>query len=474
MARAARTADREPTIVRGQRWPDLDVPQLGTWTPTQSVCVVLPARDCQDELDRTLASLAQQTYPSDLTEVVVVDDASTVPLRLPRDRPAHTRLLTLEDAPGHGSGRARHAGASVTEAEVVLFIDADMVVDRWHVEAHARWHHVTPHAVVLAHKWFVDFAGITPAQVSAATAAGDIEGMVTGRRRRRHEWHEEFVAAQDELTRERTDAFLAVVGASVSIRADLYERSGGFASFGLRGIVDTEFGYRAFTAGALLVPDREAVAYHQGVRNFARSGATEIKRMRTGLAANHLPIDLFRPANTGRQWAVPMMHVVVDVGGASPEEVQVTTDSVLASNFTDLVVTVTTEHSAPLPTWVSDYFSHESRVSFTTSVVKSGFPSPMSAAIPAGLMVDVDTLRRAIDLVRENQIGILRTNPDDLEGRSLEVWSTRAVLRSTHPEVDDVYGRAAELFGERWVPSERLGVRPVAFEVTKQGMLALQ
>jgi len=78
---------QQATVV-GQRWTDLPVPELGAWTPVDRVCVVLPARDNQTELERTLAALAHQTYPAELLEVVVVDDSSQPPLTLPALAPA--------------------------------------------------------------------------------------------------------------------------------------------------------------------------------------------------------------------------------------------------------------------------------------------------------------------------------------------------------------------------------------------------
>src|SRR5699024_27234 len=147
---------REHTVV-GQQWRDLPVPALGEWEPTLRLCVVIPARDCQPELDRTLAALSRQTYPAALTDVIVVDDASPQPLTVPSLAPDGTRVLRVTQAQEHGSGRARDRGARETDADIVLFLDADMVVSATHLEAHARWHHLTRHAVVLGRKRFVDF-----------------------------------------------------------------------------------------------------------------------------------------------------------------------------------------------------------------------------------------------------------------------------------------------------------------------------
>lgn len=466
-------ADDDTTVVAGQRWPDLPTPPLGDWAPHLRVCVILPARDCQEELDRTLASLARQTYPAELLEVLVVDDASTPPLRLPAARPAHTRTVRREEVSSHGSGPARHAGALATDAPVLLFLDADMVADRSHVEAHARWHHVCDHAVVLGRKWFVDFAGVSAGEVLEATGTGDLTGLLEGRRMRGHEWQEDLIATQDRLTRDRDDAFLAVVGASVSVRSDLYRRAGGFAAFGLRGIVDTEFGYRAYTAGGLLVPDDQAVAYHQGARSFAVRG-DEIKLQRTGLAANHLPIPLFRPGNRGRRWAVPQVGVVVDAGDTAPELVQVCVDSVLASDVTDLGVTVVHPEGGEPPSWLRDYFAHETRVAFTTTPPRSAFPSPVTAVVPAGLTVSPDTVGGALTLLAEEGAGVVRTHPADTGGSGVEVWRTRALERTLASRPEDLDARAAELFGERWVPAPALGVRVGRYRVTRQGMLVGQ
>lgn len=446
--------------VTGQQWRDLPVPALGEWEPTLRLCVVIPARDCQDDLDRTLAALSRQTYPASLTEVVVVDDASPQPLTVPALAPERTRVLRVDEAQEHGSGRARDRGARSTEADVVLFLDADMVASATHLESHARWHHLTPHAVVLGRKWFVDFDGITPEHVAQAVSDDALAELLEGRRRRRHGWQEAFVKERHYLTRDVEDAFVAVVGADVSVSRELYERSGGFASLGLRGIVDTEFGYRAFTAGGLIIPDWRTNAYHQGVRSFTLRG-DEIKRERTGLAANLLPIALFRPQNTGRQWTVPGVHVVVETDGAAPEDVQVTVDSLLASEHTDLAVTL--PGADGLPRWLRDYFAADGRVSFVEGVPPSGYPSPVTARVTAGVVLDRTSVSQALERIRDG--GGVRA--EVAPGRHLTVETTRSVLRRAHTACQGTLPAPAP------VSAESLTVHTAVYHVTAQGMIAL-
>ncbi len=453
-------------VVGGQRWPDLSVPSVGQWQPGLTVEVVIPARDCQDELDRTLAALAVQTYPQELLRVAVVDDASSPPLVLPELRPEATRLLRLDDAQSHGSGRARHAGADSTTADVILFLDADMVADRAHVDAHARWHHATSHALVLGRKWFVDFAGITASDVGSQGPDG-LWPLLEGRRQRGHVWQEDFIASQDRLTIDSDDAFIAVVGANISIKRCLYEATGGFSAFALRGIVDTEFGYRAYASGALIVPDDEAISFHQGARNFSSRG-DEIKRLRTGLAANYLPIPLFRQSVTGRQWAVPMVNVFVDSRGARPEDVQITVDSVLASVFTDLVVTVI---GSDLPAWLTDDLGHDGRVAFRSEAPPSAFPAPFTAAVDPGLLLDELCVQRLLAALDQADVGAVRSHPSQLGGRQVGLWRTRSLLRAASTRPADLDKRVAELTGEQWLDADTVGVAPGVVELTKQGML---
>ena len=96
-----------PSPVRRQEWRTTPPPPLGSWTPHLSLSVVLPAKDCQGELNLTLAALAEQSYPADLFDVIVVDDGSEVPLVLPDARPPRTAIFRPKPADGHGSGRAR-------------------------------------------------------------------------------------------------------------------------------------------------------------------------------------------------------------------------------------------------------------------------------------------------------------------------------------------------------------------------------
>ncbi len=62
--------------VRANDWRVLRVQDLGSWTPTLTVSVVITAFRAERTLPFTLAALTAQTYPAHLLEVVVVDDGA--------------------------------------------------------------------------------------------------------------------------------------------------------------------------------------------------------------------------------------------------------------------------------------------------------------------------------------------------------------------------------------------------------------
>ena len=104
--------------------------------------VVVPAREEAGRLERTLDSLARQSFDGRLEVIVVASGAAT--LAAARDHPAVGRAL--DDERRDGPGAARNRGAAVATGDVLLFTDADSVVPPTWVRRHWR-HYATPRVV---------------------------------------------------------------------------------------------------------------------------------------------------------------------------------------------------------------------------------------------------------------------------------------------------------------------------------------
>jgi len=428
-----------PAVFRND-WSSVTVPELGAWRPRLRVSVVIPAYDCQPSLDLLLASLARQTYPEDLLEVVVVDDGSTPPLVLPPLRPAHTRVIRI-DTGDWGIAHACNVGVRATSGEIVLRLDADMVVFPEHVEAHARWHHQLPYAVTLGTKRFVDIRPDrpdwpTPEQVERV----GVPGLFDEARTEAHDHIEELLARTDQLRTADHLVFRAHVGATVGLRRELFEAAGGFDPALRRGS-DTEFGYRLLQAGALFVPEPAARSWHLGPSNMMRDRQRMLRYTRP-FTADRMPLPRWLRRAGGSGWAVPLVTVVMPVGAEPLERVRAAVDSVLSGQERDLRVLLVGDWTklADEPRRVLDdplldlrliaaTYRSDPRVQLVDAAPDSPFPSPYLLRLPATTALAPWAVNRLIDEADQHQVGLVRVRLPDGE-RRVELWRTAALGRA--------------------------------------------
>ncbi len=444
----------QPAIPHNE-WDRIPVPELGSWAPSKTVSVVIPAYDAAEELPLTLAALGAQTYPAGLLDVVVVDDGNEPALEVPtRVGEIRVRALRVDPAEklGFGAGQARALGAEAARGELLLFLDADIVADPDHVEAHARWHHVIDYAATLGTRTFVDFAGIDAARLAAAAAGEGIAALVADRAQQDHDWIEEMLAETDELREPRADLWRVGVGSSIAMPAALYHACGGYPAFGVRGIEDVTFGYRLFTAGAVLVPDRAAHCWHQGERFLADVASKKAaQRTRRPYAANNLPYRVHRKPKPGRSYTVPtlVVEVPVDAASTSKPEALACVEALLASDTADAAIGLTAPEGDPVRERLALWMAGQERVVVTDAATwAQAHPlSPARVTVPPATRVGPTTLSRLWAVLEEYRVGAVRTPEGEPPLRAV---ATRALRRARHLASDprEVDGLVATLFGE--------------------------
>ena len=119
------------------------------------VSVIIPTYNRKDILELVLRSLAQQTYPSERYEVIVVDDGSDdgtdgLAKQMSHAVPYALRYLRQERQ-GARSARARNLGMGAASGEVLLFLDSDIVASPELVAEHAMSHAREPRLVVIGY-----------------------------------------------------------------------------------------------------------------------------------------------------------------------------------------------------------------------------------------------------------------------------------------------------------------------------------
>lgn len=431
-------------VLRGNDYGPLERPG-GAWRPRLRVSVVIPAHGHQDKLDVTLASLAAQTYPAELMEVVVVDDGTSPPLRLPEVRPDETRIVAPLPG-GWASAHATNSGVAQSEGDVVLRLDSDMLVFGDHVEAQMRWHHAADYLAVLGHKRFVNYqAGdLDPGAVFAAVQAGKAAELYDAETAE-PQWIERIIDATAGLRESDHRAFRVLVGATFSVHRRLYEAAGGMDADMVFGS-DTVFGYRLHQAGAVFVPDADSSAWHLGPRQISVRGDLA-KRYRAPRIANRVPeLDLKRP-RAARNWDAPLADVTVAAGPGA----QSCVDALLTGTTPDVRVTLTGEwpepetgRHAPLDDphfearLLMEAFRGEARVRFASAAV-TGREAPYRIEVPAAAVPSPDAVEALVAHANERRLGLVEVM---LAEGAVRLERAAAAARAAHlgVAIDAVWG----------------------------------
>lgn len=105
--------------------------------PAPTISVIIPTYNRRDSLLRTLDSLKQQTFPMDQFMVIVVDDGSTDDTQtiLSQQFPFAVRCLHQKN---QGATAARNYGATISQADILVFIDDDVTISPGTLDALAK------------------------------------------------------------------------------------------------------------------------------------------------------------------------------------------------------------------------------------------------------------------------------------------------------------------------------------------------
>ena len=278
----------------GNRW-DLLAGVVPDAPPTVSVVVV--HYDQQAELDRTLRALARQDHPADRTEVIVVDDGSPVPPRVPDG----VRLLRQEDR-GFRAAAARNLGAAAATHDVLAFLDADTAPEPGYLRALTRLPALAPDCVAVGRRRHADLAGEAP--------DAPVERIGPERELPEPAWLADAYRATRDLLDVDDRSYRYVIGAVTACSRALFAEVGGFdEEFSAYGGEDWEWTYRAWLAGAVLAHVPDAVAWHDGPDWSGRDEASRAAKNAEALRlADLVPVPGSRPRGLPSGRADVLVH----------------------------------------------------------------------------------------------------------------------------------------------------------------------
>lgn len=333
----------KPTSVQYNDWHQVEVEPLETFAPTLPISVIIPSYQTPAEtLARTLAALEGQTYPRELFEVIIVDDGSEPPLKCLPSTPLDVKVVRQERR-RFGLARARNNGAKAAAHDILLFLDSDILTEAGWMMAHARWHHTVSDALTTVAMAHVAIDGINAETIRHRP--GSLDALFSDRPAD-PPLAAGFMARTNHLTSRADDLFRGAAHGSFGIRKDFYWAVGGAdESFIRYGAEDTEFFYRVYIHGGLLVPIWSVITWHQGRRSKNRDAKDRSSQLQRGKAVHLIAHPSYRGNSPGRIFTVPQYVVTVDGRQCRTDQVIRAVVSLLADRVHDLVVRVETDAS---------------------------------------------------------------------------------------------------------------------------------
>lgn len=206
--------------------------------------VVIATCNRDEQLGQALDSLARQSVPLELFEVIVVDNGSknsteAVVQSYQRKQP-HWEY-TREPKPG--AAAARNTGVRACHAPIVLFLDDDIVADRELIEQHLKSQQESPAVAILGAVRFPWKGTESPFFWCLS---------------RHPELYQSF-----QFPDPQNVPFQHFYTCNLSLPRSFFDRANGFdEEFTASGFEDTELGYRFVNAGFRIVFNEKASALH--------------------------------------------------------------------------------------------------------------------------------------------------------------------------------------------------------------------
>ena len=230
---------------------------------TASIAVVIPTHNRSEVLRKTLDALCKQTAARYLLEVIVVSDGSTDSTGETVSEFAGRLPVKFLEQPQRGVSSARNLGLKSAGAEVVLFLDDDVIPSPQLIEAHVCFHAEIPEleAALLGYvTWHPDLR-VTPFM----RWYGEYGGM--------------FGFSRLKDNRRISPRFF--YSCNVSLRRKFLIAQGGFDET-LTVLEDNELGYRLAKHGMKLFFRSAALGYHYQTFTFEQS-CQRLQRYCSGL-----------------------------------------------------------------------------------------------------------------------------------------------------------------------------------------------
>ena len=318
--------------------------------------VVVPVYNRRHALEKTLAALTLQDYPSALFEVIVADDGSADhPEELRETFPSLSLRFLRQEDKGYRLAEARNLAIRSSSRDIIVSLDCDMIPEPRFLSTHMKWFHATQKPIfVTGYRSFIDaddlkaddvlrnFDLVRGKEKDLAPAA------IRAHDRPTEDWRERTFAETDGLRLHNEPSRFAIGGNAAFRREDAL-RAGLYSPVYQKwGGEDYDFAYQMERMGTYFIAEKGALAYHQ---NHECSVDREEDRKTTErIMQNRIPRERFAKFPASTRFDVPFASVLV-LSTNTKEDIHRTLQSLAAQTNQDFeVLTDEVEVSAQVQT----------------------------------------------------------------------------------------------------------------------------
>ena len=331
---------------------------------TKKVSVIIPVYNRQKILANTLAALTHQTYPSDLIEIIVVDDGSDdgVAQVIQKYESKLNLFYARQSDQGFRVAAARNLGLKLATADTFITIDADILPGPTDIERYMIIMHVFDMAVLIGHRRYVDTSSITDDEIldniSKVLLLDNISpnnevADCKGENGKSIDWRFPIYEKTKNL---KTDLwpFTKGAGGNLAFSKALLEKSGLFdEEFKEWGCEDGEFCYRMYNSGAYFIPMKNIISLHQEPINKSKLSEREEQnnnfrsdglRVTKKLFSEKCPSPIIREFRLNKINQVPKVSIYIPAYNAEKYIIDAV-ESCLKQDMDDLEVCICNDGS---------------------------------------------------------------------------------------------------------------------------------
>lgn len=428
-----------------------------------TISVLVSVLDGAPSPDSWLDVIRSQDYPMERVEILILDYRPTGRHEAALQSRAGEKWMLAADSDDAG---VFHRAAQLANGQILIHVYAGMQLGESYLKAHARWHRIIDYAVVYGDNLAIHDDAVDRVKRAVHTDdVNDLERLRTMRVVTRPTYRAEFFGRPSEWNLRAHLAHLAWMPVGVSFTRRLYLMAMAQAP-NVESSLLGQLGYYFNLAGGVAIPDCDARAFYPMTAFREALCKPPNEWLERGISKT-LGRDLF----SGYQRATVRFHLIYHRNRVRRTIAQI--ESCLRSKSVEVYCTLRPElgiekrgaEPAAMPAELARWLGQQSgRVAMNEGGEDLHDGSEFDVSVPEGVILGDTSVRMAIDVMNDRDIGQLRLIVEESPLKVVCVTrrsasSRAALLEGVSADRDDLLN---DVYGLNWADADEYGIATVS------------